>query len=86
MIDTNVFVSGIINPSGPPAELIQEKTKIQVSADPDDDKFLATAIDGQAQYVMTGDKSGLLQLGEYQSDRIVSSRLFLQLLRTGRKV
>lgn len=132
VVDTNVFVSGIINPSGPPgkilqalrrrqfmlisspsineeilevlsrprlqkyglqdslfdigvilytqAELIQEKTKLQVSADPDDDKFLAAAIDGKAQYVVTGDKSDLLSLGEYQYIPIISCRAFLRVL------
>jgi uncharacterized protein len=67
------------------AELIQEKTKLQVSPDPDDNKFLAAAIDGQAQYVVTGDKSGLLHLEEYQDVHIISCRAFLRLLRASEK-
>jgi putative PIN family toxin of toxin-antitoxin system len=131
-VDTNIFVSGIINPTGPPgqvlqflrervftlvsspsineeilevlsrprlqkyhpqdalfdigvilyvqAELVQEKTELSVSPDPDDDKFLIAAIDGRAQYVVTGDKSGLLQLSEYRGIRIITARTFLRFL------
>ena len=137
VVDTNVFVSGIISPSGPPgqilqalrrrkftlisspsineeildvlsrprlqkyglqdalfdigvilyaqAELVQEKTRVQASPDPDDDKFLAAAVDGKAQYVVTGDKSDLLALGEYQNIRIISCRAFLHFLRASKK-
>jgi uncharacterized protein len=133
VVDTNIFVSGIINPAGPPgqvlkalregafmlissppineeilevlsrprlqkygvrkalfdigvilyvqAELIEEKTQVKVSPDPDDDKFLTAAVDGKAEYVVTGDKSGLLQLGEYRGIRIITARTFLHLLR-----
>jgi putative PIN family toxin of toxin-antitoxin system len=132
VIDTNIFVSGIINPAGFPgqilkalregaftlisspsineeilevlsrprlkkyrlqdalfdigvilsaqAELIQEKTQVKVSPDPDDDKFLAAAIDGKAHYIVTGDKSGLLQLGEYRGIRVITARTFLSLV------
>ena len=132
VVDTNIFVSGIINPAGFPgqilkalregaftlisspsineeilevlsrprlkkyrlqealfdigvilyvqAELVQEKTVVKMSPDPDDDKFLAAAIDGKAHYVVTGDKAGLLQLGEHRGIHITTARTFLRLL------
>jgi putative PIN family toxin of toxin-antitoxin system len=49
------------------------------SADPDDDKYLAAALEGRATLVVTGDPD-LLAPGEYQGIRIVSPRVFLRLL------
>jgi putative PIN family toxin of toxin-antitoxin system len=49
------------------------------STDPDDDKYLAAALEGRATLVVTGEPD-LLALGEYEGIRIVSSRVFLGLL------
>jgi putative PIN family toxin of toxin-antitoxin system len=49
------------------------------SADPDDDKYLAAALEGRATLVVTGDPD-LLALREYEGIRIVSPRVFLGLL------
>jgi putative PIN family toxin of toxin-antitoxin system len=49
------------------------------SKDPDDDKYLAAAIEGRARFVVAGD-SDLLDLKEYDSIRIVSPRAFLDRL------
>ena len=49
------------------------------SPDPDDDKYLAAAIEGRATLVVTGDPD-LLALGAYEGVRIVSPRVFLGLL------
>ncbi|HLG59565.1 MAG TPA: putative toxin-antitoxin system toxin component, PIN family [Vicinamibacterales bacterium] len=50
-----------------------------VSADPDDDKYLAAALEGRATLVVTGDPD-LLALEEHQGVRIVNPRVFLGLL------
>ena len=47
--------------------------------DPKDDKFLACAVEGEADYVVTGDK-GLLSLGEYRDIPIVSPATFVRAL------
>ena len=47
--------------------------------DPDDDKYIAAAIEGRAPFVVAGD-SDLLDLKEYDGIRIVSPRVFLNLL------
>lgn len=47
--------------------------------DPDDDKYIAAAIEGRADFVVAGD-SDLLDLKEYDGIRIVSPRVFLDLL------
>jgi len=50
-----------------------------VSKDRDDDKYIAAAIEGRAGFVVAGD-SDLLDLKEYAGIRIVSPRVFLDLL------
>ena len=49
------------------------------SSDPDDDKYLAAALEGRATLVVTGDPD-LLALEEYQGVRIVNPRAFLTVL------
>jgi putative PIN family toxin of toxin-antitoxin system len=50
-----------------------------VSTDPDDDKYIAAAIEGRAAFVVTGDPD-LLDIGEHEGVRIVNPRAFLDLL------
>ncbi len=135
VLDTNVFVSGLISPQGFPAailkalrsgqftllssppvneeiigvlnrprirdrygigdrifdvsfilwevaELVVHLPEVKVCSDPDDDKFLATAVGGKADYLVTGDVSDLLHLREYKGIAIVSPRDFISLLKT----
>lgn len=46
---------------------------------PDDDKYIATALEGRAAFVVAGD-SDLLDVKEHEGVRIVSPRSFLNLL------
>lgn len=133
VIDTNVFVSGVINPAGTPgsvlqalrkkrftlvssaaindeitevldrphirdrykigdrifdisfliweqAEIVTDPPSIKISSDPKDDKFLAAAIGGQADYLVTGDIGDLLHLHEYRGVTILSPKEFLTVL------
>jgi uncharacterized protein len=50
-----------------------------VAEDPDDDKYIKAAVEGLAQFVVTGDKH-LLSLKVYENIRIVTPRVFLGLL------
>jgi len=50
-----------------------------VSDDPDDDKYIAAAVEGRAAFVVTGDPD-LLALKEHEGIRIVSPRTFLDFL------
>ena len=47
-------------------EMIETKTVIQVSRDPDDDKFIECAVDAKALYIVSGDKD-LLDIGAYEN-------------------
>lgn len=51
------------------------------SADPDDDYLLALAEMGRADYLVTGDKAGLLRLLTHRGTRIVRAREFVASLR-----
>jgi putative PIN family toxin of toxin-antitoxin system len=64
------------------AELVIDLPEVRVCSDPDDDKFLATAIGGRADYLVTGDVGDLLHLGEYKGVPIVSPREFVSRLKT----
>lgn len=134
VLDTNVFVSGLISPLGKPAailkalrsgrftllssppineeiievlnrprirdryglgdsifdvsfilwevaELVIDLPDVKACSDVDDDKFLATAIGGGADYLVTGDAGQLLHLGEYRGVTIVSPRDFVSRLK-----
>jgi predicted nucleic acid-binding protein len=65
--------------------LVSGRVRVEVSRDPDDDKFLEAAIEGRAQYVVTGDKD-LLGLKTYRGVRFVAPAAFLTILRTREKV
>ena len=54
-------------------------TNVLVSQDPSDEKFLAIAIEGSADIIVSGDKH-LLGLEKYQNIPILTPRQFLDLL------
>jgi len=52
---------------------------VERSSDPQDDFLLAMAEAGQADYLVTGDKSGLLALGTHKATRIITASDFAAL-------
>lgn len=50
-----------------------------VDKDPADDEFIIAAIEGQANYIVSGDQH-LLELKEYEGHKIVSPRDFVEIL------
>ena len=55
--------------------------EIKKSPDPDDDKFLSTAVNGKADLLITGDKEDLLVLKAIGGIPIVTARAALELLK-----
>lgn len=53
---------------------------VVVSRDPDDDKFIETAIVGNCQYIVSGDKD-LLDIKTFNNINIVSAIEFLRIIR-----
>ena len=61
------------------AEDIHPLPRVERSPDPTDDFLLALSEGGKADYLVTGDKSGLLALDRHKATRIVSAREFAAL-------
>ncbi len=61
------------------AEDIDPLPPVQRSPDPTNDFLLAMAEAGKADYLVTGDKSGLLALERHRNTRIVAAREFAEL-------
>ncbi len=59
------------------AIIVDPLPKVTASPDPWDDFLLATACGAGADYLVTGDKGGLLALGRFGRTRIVTIRQFL---------
>ncbi len=59
------------------AEFVEKESKISaIVADPTDNVFLECAIDGNADYIISGDRH-LLDLGMYNGIQIIRVREFL---------
>ena len=62
------------------AEMVPGEYEVAgISSDPDDDKYIAAAIEGRATFVVSGDPD-LLEIGEHQGVRFITPRVFLDLL------
>ena len=61
------------------ADVVADTQLSGVCDDPDDDKYLAAALEGRASHVVTGDRR-FLALGEHEGVEILTSRAFLDLL------
>lgn len=61
--------------------IVPGTSRIEVVRDPDDNKIIAAAIEGRADYIVTRDKD-LLDLKEYQEIKIVSPESFIKILRS----
>lgn len=59
-------------------EIIPTSSRVEICRDPDDDKFIACAIDGHCHYVVSGDKD-LLSLKRYGDVKIFTVADFLEL-------
>ena len=62
------------------AELVTQLPHIRRSADPLDDFLLGMSDAGKADYLVTGNKSGLLRLEHHHRTAILAARAFLSLL------
>ena len=65
----------ILKPFIDSLKMIDPFTKVEVSRDPDDDKFISCAVDAKALYVVSGDKD-LLEVGRYRFVEILTAAEF----------
>lgn len=66
---------GILTPLLNTMELIEPVSRVELSRDPDDDKFIGCAKDAHALYIVSGDKD-LLVLEHYENIQIVTAKDF----------
>lgn len=59
------------------AVVVPGTTPVQVSQDPDDDKFFACALEAQADYIVSGDEKHVLAIGTYTGIQTISPRDFV---------
>jgi putative PIN family toxin of toxin-antitoxin system len=62
------------------SERVEVLSTIEKSKDPDDDKFLSLAVDGKADFLITGDKADLLSLKEIEHIPIITARRAIEKL------
>jgi len=74
-------IGRLINNLNGLAEMVYSLPRVVRSPDPEDDFLLATAEAGGADYLVTGDKSGLLSLVRHKGTRIISATDFARLLK-----
>jgi putative PIN family toxin of toxin-antitoxin system len=63
------------------ADTISSLPRVKRSPDPTDDFLLGMCEAGKADYLVTGDKSGLLALAHHKNTRMISARDFAVLLK-----
>jgi uncharacterized protein len=61
------------------AEDVDPLPRVERSSDPEDDYLLALSEAGNADYLVTGDRNGLLDLATHKETRIISARDFATL-------
>lgn len=62
-------------------QLVSPKKKIDKIQYKPDNRILECALEGKADYIISGDKKHLLPLGKFEGIKIVTSSQFLQVLR-----
>jgi putative PIN family toxin of toxin-antitoxin system len=70
---------GLVNELKKLAESVDALPRVRRSPDSTDDFLLALSEAGRADYLVSGDKSGLLVLEQHKDTRIVSARVFAAL-------
>ena len=61
-------------------ELVEITEQVCASPDPKDDKILELAVNGKADYIVSGDRRGLLDLNPFRGIAIVSPADFLAIV------
>jgi putative PIN family toxin of toxin-antitoxin system len=66
------------------AIFVQPQEKIQACRDPEDDLFLEAAVEGRADFIVSGDKD-LTDMGEFREIKLVKPRQFYDFLTRDRE-
>jgi len=72
-------VGAIVNRLRKHATVLDELPEVDYSPDPKDNPILATAIAGEVQYIVSGDKRDMLDLEKVAGIPILSAREFVSM-------
>lgn len=75
-------IAAVVDSLSTDAEVVAGLYEVRRSADPTDDMFLACALEGRAEYIVSGDRH-LLGIGSYHGVLIVTPRRFAMVLDAG---
>ena len=67
------------------AKVVAGTLDVNVSADPDDDKVFACAVEAKADYIVSGDEKHVLPVGTFQGIPVVSPSEFLSIVEEMKK-
>jgi putative PIN family toxin of toxin-antitoxin system len=70
-------VDGLVGLLALRGEIVNPSRSVRACRDPDDDMFIEAALEGKAEWVVTGDQD-LLTLEKFEGIRFVTPRTFLQ--------
>jgi putative PIN family toxin of toxin-antitoxin system len=68
------------------ASMVSPQQRIDVSVDKSDNRYIECAIEGGADFLVTGDKKHLLPIKEYQGVQIITPATFLAVVQTGSEI
>ncbi len=74
-------LGAVVGPILSRAEIVEPVRQVWASSDPDDNHVLACALEGRADFIVTGDRD-LLVLGTFEGIPILTVRRFLDRVRT----
>ena len=74
-------VGWLVNRIRDRALLLDRLRRVDVSVDPGDNFLLAMAAAGEADYLVTGDKAGVLAIGKYGKTSVVSVSKMVAILK-----
>ena len=74
-------IGWLINRSRERAFLVKRLPKVDVADDPGDNYLLAMAVAGEAEYLVTGDKSDLLALKRHRGTQLVTVQEMVSMLK-----
>jgi len=63
------------------ATFVKPENTQRISPDPKDDMFLACAATGKCDFLITGDRKDLLDLGTYKQTKIIKPSQFFEILK-----
>jgi len=74
----NLIISKVIQRILTISTIVEPKQQFKIVEDPDDNKFLETAVEGKANYIISQDKH-LLKLKQFKEIKIITPKEFLKL-------